>query len=472
MTKLNTLRKYQKRINKAVDLFLRDITKIRGQVYSPTGSGKTECFNHTIHDLSTILGKLDTDLQIAVVHPRIALSQEQLGRMKQAFGTRFHYTSLHSGAHINGEEIIQEKSTLDPEELFRIMNAVPNSHITFTSYDSFDKIKDVEFDLMICDEAHNLTQNQYKDTLTELKAKKILFYTATPINKALAEDANGMNNLHLFGEPIVSVQPLELIKQGYIVPPLMHFLRVSTNKKGTEVDSTEIVANAYKQQHEQMMQYKMPYVQMLVASRGLEDHKNVESELVKLWELIGEQVPVYVVEGGDHRKNGRKFPGTRYDMLKEIKNSKGNAIIMHYDTLAEGIDISSLTGACILRNMSKAKLLQTIGRCGRPFVSDLDMSGEVICMKSRMKPICIITLPVIDGTHIGGLDAKQICEAFIDGGYDDLSTYMTDADKHTMAERDNNFDLGEAETDQEMAHIQDATTSIDGDKLLALGFMF
>ena len=99
-TNLRPLRDYQDRTNQSVESFLLDSTKIRGQIYSPTGSGKTECFSHTIHDLPRILNAAD-DLKVAIIHPRIALSQEQLGRFKQTFGTRFHYTSFHSGAHIS-----------------------------------------------------------------------------------------------------------------------------------------------------------------------------------------------------------------------------------------------------------------------------------------------------------------------------------------------------------------------------------
>lgn len=470
-TNLRKLRDYQERTNTAVELFLKDLAKKRGQVYSPTGSGKTECFSHTIQDLARILNICNQDLKIAIIHPRIALSQEQLGRFKQTFGTRFHYTSFHSGAHIKGEEVIQEKNTTDALDLCRIMDNSEGSHITFSSYDSFHKIKHIEFDLVVCDEAHNLTQDQYYDTLRDMAAKKILFYTATPITKELEEEAAGMNNIVLFGEIIVSVQPVELIMKGYIVPPLMHFLRITTNKKGVGVDTTEIVAEAFKLQHSQMATYNMPFTQMLVASRGLEDHKKVEDELVKLWQMIGFEVPVYVVEGGAHHKNGRKHLNNRYELLQEIKESNKNAIILHYDTLSEGIDISSLTGCCILRAMSKAKLLQTIGRCGRPYWLDMQ-DGEVIDMNSRMKPICIVTLPIVDGQHIGGIAAKSICEAFIAGGYADLSTYMTDADQHKMAKRENMLDLGEDDTETLMSEIQFTEVERDGRKIMELGFVF
>lgn len=472
-TTLRVLRDYQIRINNDVNKFLADPFLVRGQIYSPTGSGKTECFSHTIHDLPSLLSTCNLPLKIAIIHPRIALSQEQLGRFKQSFGTRFSYTSFHSGAHVKGEEVIQEKNTTSPDDLERIMENSDGTHITFSSYDSFHKIAHIEFDLIVCDEAHNLTQDQYYGPLSRMKAKKVLFYTATPIIKGLAEDSSSMDNLNLFGDVICKVEPTELIRKGYIVPPLMHMLRVATDKKGTGVDTTEIVAQSFKFQHEQMSKYGMPFVQMLVASRGLEDHKKLESELTKLWELIGFIVPVYVIEASAHRKNNRKHLNSRYEMVQEIKNLGQNAIIMHYDTLSEGIDISSLTGACILRTMQKSKLLQTIGRCGRPYSLDLGPDGEVINMDKRLKPICVVTLPIVDGQHIGGMQAKSICDAFIAGGYGDLSTYMTDTDKKTMSEAKNTFDLGEDQDKNDiMSKIQDFNVVRDGQKIIELGFIF
>lgn len=475
---MKTLKAHQNKINSEVTTFLIDPIKTRGQIYSPTGSGKTECFIHTINELSNILGDSQW-YDIAVLHPRLALSQEQLGRFHQAFGDRFHYTSFHSGAHVLNNSKIMGKSTLDPKELFRIMENCPNTHITFSSYDSFSKISDYEFDLVICDEAHNLTQDQYYNALSTMKAKKILFYTATPIVKSLVdtddENSKGMDNITLFGDIISRVEPKELIQKGYIVPPLMHLMKVSTNKRGADVDTVEIIAQTFKEQYDEMKKHGMPYVQMLVASRGSRDIDvvNVEENLFKLQQLIGidQFVDVYTVKCSEHLKNSKPYNGSRYDMLQHIKQSKKHAIIIHYDTLAEGIDISSLTGACILRNLSKPKLLQTVGRCGRPLLDDMTSEYEVIDMLTRMKPYCVITLPIVDGTPISGNNVKEWCEAFIIGGYGDLSDFLKDSDRKTMSKSENNWDMGSDEEDPIMSNIIDFEVERDGRRIVELGFV-
>lgn len=468
------LRWYQEELDRAARNFITSNSSI-AQIYSPTGSGKTVCFSKLIHDLPTLLNTTER-LNIAIVHPRIALSQDQLARFKSTYGDKYRYTSFHSGAHVRGTEQVQEISTTDRSELEAILSNSKRHHITFSSYDSFKKLVDIEFDLVIFDEAHNLTKKEFLPVLQELKAKKALLYTATPIIRKMYDDEKGqtfigMDNFDLFGEVIVSVEPKSLILDGYVVPPLIHFLRTHTDGEGV-VDPVDIIAESFKYQNNEMKKYGMPYTQMLVAARGLEDLRVVEERLVELWEAIGEMVPVYCVEHGSSRLNGRE-QGDRAKLLNMVKNSNSNAIVIHYDTLSEGIDIDSLTGVCFLRKMAKAKILQTIGRCGRPFISDLDENYEVIDMNNRKKPVCVVTLPVVNGEHIGGMDTKKIADAFIDGGYGDLSTYLEDMDQKTMSEKsEDKDDWDESKEDTVLRRIVDSQLERDGERLAKLGILF
>lgn len=476
MSNLRKLRDYQQRINKKVKLFLQDPLATRGQVYSPTGSGKTECFGHTIHDLPQILKNVNRKkLNICIVHPRIALSQEQLKRFKDVFGAKYHYTSFHSGAHVKGTEAIQEVNTLSADDLGKIIDQDTRSHITFSSYDSFAKIANIDFDLLILDEAHNLTQNQYREALIAIAAKKAIFYTATPIIQELEDDndaSRGMNNESLFGKLIASIEPKELILRGFIVPPLLHFLRANTDKSNENVATVDVIAESFIQQRVEMVKHGMPAVQMLVATRGYNDHSDIEENLQALWAKIG-QVPVYIIEANDARRNGHTYlGGNRFKVLEEIKNSDEDCIVMHYDTLSEGIDISSLTGACILRQLSKAKLLQTIGRCGRPYVKDLNSKFEISDMNKRMKPYCVITFPVIDGKHIGGIETKSICDAFTAGGYGDLSTYLSEDEQLILAKPENTLDLGDEDNLPHLAAILNSSIQRDAEAVAKLGFVF
>lgn len=480
MSNKRKLRFYQEDINSKVKKFLLSPAR-RGQVYSPTGSGKTVCFQATIYDLPKIVrcaSKLKRKLNICIVHPRIALSQDQLKRFKADFGKQFHYTSFHSGKHIAGDEPIAEINTTEPEELLEVIKNSDRTHITFSSYASFNKIAHMEFDLLICDEAHYLVQPGFENALHNIAAKKTIFYTATPITDKMEDvksvfcNSQGMTNPDLFGDIICAVEPKKLIERGYIVPPMIHFLRVDTNKRGNGVDTTEIVASAFLYQSKETKKNGLPFCKMLIASRGYSDHKKVENELNKLWETIGCKVDVYVIEAGSSRCNGRELP-SRYKALEDVNNSRQDAIVLHYDTLSEGIDIDTLTGVCILRQLSKAKLMQTIGRCGRPYKEDLNRDGEVINMKHRRKKYSVVTLPIVDGNHIGGLDSQTISDAFIDCGYDDIMTYMAlqRDDEKKPATTEDLLSLGESDVDDMYSSIQRIERTRYYDKLIQMGLL-
>jgi superfamily II DNA or RNA helicase len=429
------LRSYQVKLNKPTKKFLKDKKAgQRAQVYAPTGAGKTVCFNELIKE-AIKNGKTN----IAILHPRIALSQDQLRRFQKEFKSSVHTTSFHSGGYVINEGAVGGTSTTSEDELLAILEQVDIPHVTFSSYHSFDKLLNIKFDIVICDEAHYLTQDRFLEYLPNINADKILFYTATPITSEMEDDY--MKDFSLFGPVIAQVEPKELIIPGFILAPLVHIMECRTGTAGNYVDVVDVVARAYADQYRDVKANNMPFVQMLVASRGLNDLRELETNLARLWSTIDSQlgkgtlsepVTVYTIDSTGSFRNGKPV-ADRDSALREIKEGGKNVIVAHYDTLSEGIDIDTLTGAVIMRVMSKAKLIQTIGRCARPYVGDLD-PATFTPKKSlynfdkgidkRQKPRCIITFPVIDGKWIANDNGKGISEAFIAGGYDSLLTYI------------------------------------------------
>lgn len=434
------LRPYQIRVNSAVLQFLKG-EEVRGQIYSPTGSGKTVCFIETIRDAISMGYQ-----NIAVLHPRIALSLDQMKRFIRELGRECHFTSFHSGGTILTDGRIKSQSVLGSKKLENIVDQVGIPHITFSSYHSFHKIKDMEFDLLICDESHNFVEDRFYGWLGEIAANKILFYTATPITlfkddfEEEGEKDKYMKNYELFGDELESISPNELIKPGYIVAPLIHQMRVETIAgNGGTVDQIEVIARAYVEQWKEVTGNGMPFAQMLVAMPGVPEIEYVRDNMKEFWDALSKhssgvigKIDVYAVVSDAAYKNGRVEPKGRFHAISELKESNQNAVIMHYDTLAEGIDIDTLTGALILRKLSKVKFMQTIGRCGRPYKGDLDASAnpksEIYDLANgidlRKKPRSIITVPVVDGEFVGNHDGKKWCEAFIACGYDDLWDYI------------------------------------------------
>lgn len=456
------LRPYQIKLNNPAKKFLKSKQGQRAQVYAPTGAGKTVCFNELIkHAIAS--GKTN----IAILHPRIALSQDQLRRFQREFKSTVHTTSFHSGGYVLNDGAIGGTSTTSEEDLVKILNQTTLPHVTFSSYHSFDKLLNIKFDIVICDEAHYLTQDRFFEYLPNINADKILFYTATPITSEMEDDY--MKDFSLFGPVIAEVEPKELIIPGYILAPLVHIMECRTSNAGNQVDVVDVVARAYADQYLDVTANNMPFVQMLVASRGLQDLRDLENNLSRLWQTINTQlgtgtltepVVVYTIDSTGSFRNGKPV-ADRDTALREIKESGKNVIVAHYDTLSEGIDIDTLTGAVIMRVMSKAKLLQTIGRCARPYVGDLDSKYQP--KKSlynfdkgidrRQKPRCIITFPVIDGKWIANDNGKGISEAFIAGGYDSLLTYIKKNEDSALGKA--RTPLLELEEDTLLSSIQD-----------------
>ena len=92
-------------------------------------------------------------------------------------------------------------------------------------------------------------------------------------------------------------------------------------------------------------------------------------------------------------------PVTRLKAFETMQalHDTDNAIFLHIDILAEGIDLPSITGVLPLRNLTDMKLTQTIGRATRLFPSDRKnlYTNKVKASEKEkyVKPWCWVILP-------------------------------------------------------------------------------
>ena len=431
-------RAYQNKINKAQDKFVfgKSSKVMRGQVYSPTGSGKTVCFTDLIEKAQKKGFK-----KILIAHPRIALSLDQQNRLIKQFNNS-EFTSFHSGSVKQTDSERINKSTTSPDALQEILDTSTEFNIVFTSYNSLPRIADMDWDLVICDEAHYLPRRDFRSSLYKFRdTTKVIFYTATPIN--LVAEEEGMDNIKLFGKVIAAVKPAPLIKKGYIAGIRLRLMEVHTAEaEGQMADAAKTIAHAFKDQLP-LVSNKIPH-KMLVAMATTLLFDEIMDELPEIREIVGGLVDVYYITGGEQRKNGHLMP-TREAALEDFANNTNLSIILHCDTLAEGIDIDGLTGAFIFRTLTQAKFLQTVGRTARPYKKDLNKYGEIRNMAKRIKPYSVITIPLINGEFYANVDSKDLCEAFLAAGYDKLTSYLDPEYKEygTKDGDDFDFNLGE-----------------------------
>jgi superfamily II DNA or RNA helicase len=408
-----TYREYQRRIIKAQNDFVADSLAIRATILAATGAGKTVCFT----DLLIQMFKDKIPKRILIVHPRLALSMSQQKRLKKDLkGVNVEFTSFHSGEVYHTLDTRKNRSTTDAIELEKIRNESIGSHITFSSYKSLHKIAALDYDLIICDEAHYLVQSDLRNNLHLFKSK-VLFYTGTPIKVAAQEES--MDNIDLFGPVIAEVPPSELIPHGYIVAPLIRYLNARTKRKGNSIDYPTTIAHAYKDQLTKVNP-KFNH-KMLVAMASTEYFEEIINELTTIRKIVNDyNLDVYYVTADRVSKNGHITFGAdaREKMLDDFESNTNRCIIIHCDTLAEGIDIDGIGGILLLRNLSMAKSIQTIGRGCRAAKADICKNGEI--RKNRIKTNCIVTLVRVDNEWMGGAKTDDYATLFETAGYGNL----------------------------------------------------
>jgi superfamily II DNA or RNA helicase len=411
-------RPYQLRIIQAQDEFMNDPDRLRGTILAATGAGKTECFNDLILKIFSAI--TNGAKRVLIAHPRIALSQNQQKRLAKKFkGMGVEFTSFHSG-HQKYHTLTGKKniSVIDRDKLQEVLNDAPNCHITFSSYKSLHKIADMDFDLIICDEAHYLVQSDLKENLHLFKSK-VLFYTGTPVEVAAQEES--MTNVDLFGDIIANVPPKELIPFGYIVPPRLRTVNVKTKKQGNTPDYAKTIAEAFKDQLS--FAHKRFVHKMLVAMPRTTEFDDIMQELASIREINNRfDIDVYYITADRAVKNGTVM-SDRETALEDFDNNINPCIIIHCDTLAEGIDVDGIGGVLIMRGLGMSKAIQTIGRGCRAAKQDIKKNGEI--KKHRVKTECIVTLARVDGDWLGETTIAEWAEMFRSAGYGEIWDFYT-----------------------------------------------
>ena len=156
---------------------------------------------------------------------------------------------------------------------------------------------------------------------------------------------------------------------------------------------------------------------MLVSVKGIGDiQRFFDSREYEGLKRIGYRV--YAVASDEkigNNINGEKV--SRSEFLKQMKadgkDPSKKMLILHYDILAEGIDVPGITAIMPLRTLGKAKFLQTFGRAARLDIDDRKMmeSGKIGAndLDKMIKPYSWVIVPTIihedadSKEHIGTL---------------------------------------------------------------------
>jgi superfamily II DNA or RNA helicase len=415
----------------------------KGIVCMPTGTGKT--FVQAAVIAKQIL-KTKGKFGVYVINaPRIMLSYQLLKEVYTFLtyaGIDARYMSVHSGGSNDMEDL--EKIRVDANynegtniQFAQIENGTSPIAINdfvekskagdipaifFSTYNSADRINDgiptEKISIVMNDESQYLVQEQFHDIIHILNSDRCYFFTATTIHTP-SDKGRGMNNKGSYGEVIFLMTPREAIDMGKMVRPRLHFVippaGSNYNKDDFESSLGKIISEAFAQHNYAIGQFSK--AKMLVSVKGVGDiDKFFQSKEYK--GLMRTGVKIYATAcdpkiGNDI--NGEKVNRREFlNRLKEDgKNPMTEIIILHYDILAEGIDVPGITGIMPLRTLGKAKFLQTFGRAARLDIEDRERitKGEITPdqLSEMNKPYSWVIVPTIihedadSKEHIGQL---------------------------------------------------------------------
>lgn len=289
-----------------------------------------------------------------------------------------------------------------------------NTH-EFTEETTYDNIN-----IVMNDEAHYLIQERFYPILSTLHSNRCYFFTATTVQTP-SDLGRGMNNSDSYGEIIYMMTPREAIERGKMVRPRFHFLfsKGATYTIDDFETSIGVIIQESFLQHSYVLKDIQPKI--LVSVKGVADIKRFK-ESREYSRMIRNGTDIYCVASDDsigNDINGTKV--TRQDFLKRLKedgrNRSKRLIVLHYDILAEGIDVSGFTGILPFRSLGKAKFLQTYGRAARLDYIDRERleKGEMKPndLNEFMKPYAWIIVPAIihenedNKEHFGKLVAEM-----------------------------------------------------------------
>jgi superfamily II DNA or RNA helicase len=393
------LRTYQNTARNGV--LLSDI----GQVIAPTGTGKSVIQGAVFESLINMSFDDVHGFGIYVIlTPRIMLTNQLMTDVGQhLIGKNIHIRTLtiHSGQAatfgVSAEEDIDDytryvfsnlgmvRTTSGDDAAVAIKEAqfLNRPLLVCCTYDSVPALRrairilredqgelnqpDLKIDQVLCDEAHYIVEKQFFKNIEELKpyVDRMHFFTATQ-KVTMGDQGNGMNNQDFYGPVVFRCTPRQMIDQGYMVRPRIHYERAEAGAPWSRM-----VADAFDEHQKQVSKYEGTYnAKMLVCCNGSKTIQEItESPGFREWAKKNE-ITIFAVSSA-HGASIDYEQVTRNEFLKELKAHTGRAVILHINILTEGIDVPDITGVMFIRNMGMTRFLQSLGRATRVLKNDL-----------------------------------------------------------------------------------------------------
>lgn len=394
-----------------------------GQISLPTGTGKTRV-QIDLH-VSKMLENLSKNIfgcHVIASH-RLLLNRQLLDELVEVTANsnipfnlfflgsdRYSASDVHNTyVHLSNEncEVQSGLSGADIKTFFDRTISQQRNLILVSTYHSFDRLSTLP-KIIICtyDEAHTTAtaseNDEFRKNIDKVKAKIEFnyFFTAT---RRVMDNGGGMNDDVFYGPVLYEKSPRSMIDAGEIVAP--KFILQEAIDRGdftTDVMAIKGIVDGFTY-HKRIIKESSANpdaigAKVIVSTTGNDfmDPIIANADFQAFCKSNGIHVFSFSSENGYFYN----FEGhSRLKVMEIMKNLPDNAdaILLHIDILAEGIDLPSITGVMLYRNLGKVKLIQTLGRAARLLKSDRDRlySGQIkVGETSKMtKPFCHIIFP-------------------------------------------------------------------------------
>lgn len=365
----------------------------KGQLIMPTGAGKTltMIFN-AIEQMKNCYGSM----HFVVVAPRILLASQLCSEFLEHIDDA-HIIHVHSGE-------TEHYSTTNPKLINAWHHAVEGHRITFTTYNSLQKVIDsgVHVNTIYFDEAHNSVKKSFFVPTEHFSknADRCYFFTATP-KHSVAWNKPGMNDPEVYGNVIINVPAPELIDGGSILPPVVNAVSINMERDkefGAERDCMTLLDTIINGDNMQKVLVAAPNTKVLMRMLA-------ETDFMPEIQSYGYDV-LWITSKHGAFVNNKKV--TREDFFNTLtaygKDPSKKFVILHYSILSEGINCPGLTACVMMRQMDVIQMCQTIGRVIRLHPEDASniRSGKVAAgdLDNYTKSFGLIHVPVYSNTGI------------------------------------------------------------------------
>ena len=415
----------------------------RGQILLPTGTGKTRIqVAMIVQDMLVKTQERTSGVYVIASH-RLLLNKQLMNELldlclqchlpvnalyvgsdryddKEVYAKYFHDIAGHfQGVYTTSKSEIK-KFTEETQKAGRHL-------IIVSTYHSFQKLSSLDsIDICAYDEAHNTTEENFQNNIKQVipKIKRNYFFTAT--RKVCSIDGYGMENEEMYGRIITKVSPADMIGAGEIIRPriLTIFLDndiptgiVQTNNQHMLV-KTIIEAFTKSRQAVKDNSFSPNDIgnKILISAEGSDELNLVQnSPEFQTW-CTTNNIHVFSFSSKygffiDFQQANRD---QTYAAMRNITD-KEDAIFLHIDILTEGIDLPSITGVLLMRNLNEIKLFQTLGRALRLTKYDRQRlyAGQVT-KEQLIKQFAYLILPLhFETMDTSSMDMKRTIQKVI-----------------------------------------------------------